>query len=325
MNHARPPSHAQQSQCSIEGVRRVAVIGCGLIGARWAALFMAAGLDVVASDPAPGAFKRMLDDISLAWPALQRLKLTDLQEPPAPAFAPSLEEAVAEVDWIQENVPDQEALKLAVVAEIDRASPVSAIIASSTSGILPTLLQSRCEHPERVLVGHPFNPVHIMPLVEVVAGKSTSPAVVERSLAFYAAIGKNPLSVRRETPGFVANRIQEAILREAFYLVSEGVATTADIDAAISNGPGLRLPLFGPCMVNHLGGGRGGMAYSLEHFDPEEAADWSIAPPPAMTEELKRRLIDGTADQAKVKSLVEWEALRDEFLIHLLELKNQLL
>ena len=306
------------------GVRRVAVVGTGLVGARWAALFLAAGLRVTAADPAAGAEARMRADVAAAWPALVRLGRVRTAEPPQAAFTPDLEDAVAEADWVQESVDDDVALKTEVIRRIDAVSAPHVPIASSTSGLMPSVLQSRCAHPERVLVGHPFNPVHILPLVEVVAGAQTTEAVVERAVAFYTSLGKKPLRVRKEAPGFVADRIQEAVYREMFHLVEDGIATTAELDAAVTDGPGLRWALFGPAFVYMLQGGRGGTAHALAHFDPSQIADWSHNTYPAITPELVQALDEQTGDQARGRALGEWEALRDDFLIRVLQLRESL-
>ena len=309
---------------TVAGVRRAACVGTGLIGARWAVQFLAAGLEVRATDPAPGAEERTQADIAAAWPALRRLGRTALAEPPQLAFSTELETAVAEADWVQESVPDVDELKLEVLRQVDGACPPQAIIASSTSGILPTLLQSVCTHPERVLVGHPFNPVHILPLIEVVGGERTSPEVVERAIAFYTALGKKPLRCRVEAPGFIANRLQEALYREAFHLVNDGIATTAELDASVFDGMGLRWALLGPSMIYLLQGGRGGMAHALRQFNPEHVDDWAHIHYPALTDELVDTLDTQTAEQAAGRSLAEWEALRDEFLIRLIQLRDEI-
>lgn len=318
-----------------DGVRHVAAVGAGLIGSRWTALFLAAGLRVSVADPAAGVGDRLRADVLRCLPALARLGL------PAAAAAASedrlpdllagltvhqsIATAVGDVELVQESVADDERLKLAVLAEIDAACPPGAVISSSTSGIVPTLLQSACRHPERVLVGHPFNPVHIVPLVEVVAGEATAADVVDWTTAFYTRLGKRPLRVRREAPGFVANRLQEAVWREMFHLVNDGIATTAELDAAIADGPGLRWALYGPAFIYMLQGGRGGFAYALEQFDPQTVADCSHNTYPKVTAELKDTLDRQTRQQAAGRSLEEWEALRDEFLLRLIELKQELL
>jgi carnitine 3-dehydrogenase len=306
------------------GARTVTCVGTGLIGARWAALFAAAGLEVTGTDVAPDAGIRMNAIVAAAWPALKQLGLTTVDEPPPVGFDPDLERAVASADWVQESVPESEALKLDVIGRIDAAAPAAAVIASSTSGILPSVLQSGCVRPERVLVGHPFNPAHIMPLVEVVAGASTSPETVARAMRFYTAIGKRPLHCRVEAPGFIANRLQEAIWREMFHLVNDGIATTGELDAAIADGPGLRWALLGPAMTYMLQGGDGGFAYALEQFTPEVVADCSHNFYPALTPELKQALDEQTRQQLGERSIEELEALRDEFLVRLIRLKDGL-
>lgn len=307
-----------------EDVRNVTCVGTGLIGARWAALFAAAGLDVTGTDAAPDARSRMDTILATAWPALKKLGVTSLDQPPHVRFDPDLERAVSSADWVQESVPDFEELKLEVIGHIDAAAPTSAVIASSTSGILPTVLQSGCVRPERVIVGHPFNPAHIVPLVEVVAGRKTSPETVARAMRFYTAIGKKPLHCRVEAPGFIGNRLQEAIWREMFHLVNDGIARTGELDAAIVDGPGLRWALLGPAMIYMMQGGHGGFAYALEQFAPELVADCSHNFYPEITPELKQALDDQTRQQLGERSLEQWEALRDEFLVRLIQLRDEL-
>jgi carnitine 3-dehydrogenase len=195
------------SACS-EGVRRVTCVGTGLIGVSWIALFAAAGLEVTGTDPAPAARRRMDASVAAAWPCLKQLGVTTADQPPFVHFDPDLERAVRSADWVQESVPDFEELKVALCEQIDAAAPSTAMLASSTSAILPTVLQSRCARPERVVVGHPYNPAHIIPLVEVVAGQKTSPGTVARAMRFYAALSKRPLHCRVEAPGFIGNRLQ---------------------------------------------------------------------------------------------------------------------
>ncbi len=305
-------------------VGRVAVVGTGLIGSRWAAFFLGRGLEVTATDPALGAEARLRDTVAACWPALERLGL----EPGATAerlhFAGSVEEAVASASFVQENVPDDEELKTAVVQAIDKACPPGVVIASSTSGILPTVFQRGCRHPERVLAGHPSNPAHILPLVEVVAGERTSDEAAEWAMAFYQRLGKRPLRVRREAPGFVMNRMQEAVWREMFHLVNDDIATCAELDAAISDGCGMRWALFGPAFVYLMQGGPGGMAHALRQFDPSRIPDWSHNVYPELTEELITKLDAQTRSQAAGRTLEEWEALRDEFLVRVVEAKREL-
>jgi 3-hydroxyacyl-CoA dehydrogenase len=322
-------------------VRRVAVVGAGLIGSRWTALFLAAGLHVAAADPADGAEERLQADVERCLPAVERMGLTGAAatagEPGGRAaavesclgrlsFFRDIEDAVGDAVFIQECVADDERLKLAVLARVDAACPPWAVIASSTSGIVPTLLQSGCRrHPERVLVGHPFNPAHIVPLVEVVAGHATAPEVVDWAVAFYERLGKKPLRVRKEAEGFVSNRMQEAIWREMFHLVNDGIATTGELDRAISDGPGLRWALCGPAAISVPHAGRGGSASAPEQVDPAVVAGCSHNVYPPLTPELKDALDAQTREQAQGRTLEEWEALRDEFLVRVIEAKRELL
>ena len=304
-------------------VRHVACVGTGLIGSRWVALFAACGLEVTASDPAPNAQACLRETIAGVWHALRMLGVTSRSRPPHVRFEPDVARAVAGADWVQESVPDIEELKVDVVRRIDAACPASAVIASSTSAILPTVLQSRCACPQRVLVGHPFNPAHLVPLVEVVAGRETSPATVDRAMRFYAAIGKRPLHCRVEAPGFIANRLQEAMWREMFHLVNDGIATTGELDAAITDGPGLRWALYGPAMIYLLQGGPGGLGHALEQFAPELVAECSHNYYPTITPALRAALDSQTREQAKGRTLAQWEALRDEFLVRLIRLRSE--
>ena len=304
-------------------VARVAVVGTGLIGVRWAAFFLSRGLDVVAGDPAPGAEERLRRDVAAVWPLLERVGLVPGASTSRLSFSADLARALAGAEFVQENVPDDDELKTAVVAEIDGLADPEVIIASSTSGILPTVFQARCRHPERVLVGHPFNPAHLIPLVEVVAGEKTSAEAVDWAIAFYERLGKRPLRVRKEAPGFVSNRMQEAVWREMFHLVNDGIATTGELDRAITDGPGLRWAIYGPAFIYFLQGGRGGMAYALSQFDPARIPDWSHNYYPEITDGLARLLDEQTREQADGRSLEEWERLRDEFLVRVLEVKRE--
>jgi carnitine 3-dehydrogenase len=306
-------------------VARVAVVGTGLIGSRWAAFFLARGLEVSACDPAPGAEERLRADVARCWPALERLGVAPGASQDRLTFFGDLAEALRGVAFVQESTPDDDELKTRLTAGIDAACGPDVVIASSTSGISPTVFQARCTHPERVLAGHPSNPAHILPLVEVVAGERTSPETVDWAMTFYRHLGKRPLRVRRAAPGFVMNRMQEAVWREMFHLVNDDIATCVELDAAISDGCGMRWALFGPAFVYLMQGGPGGMAYALEQFDPARIPDWSHNVYPPITDELKAKLDAQTRAQAAGRSLEEWEALRDEFLVRVIEAKRELL
>jgi len=238
----------------------VAVVGSGVIGASWAGFFLARGLDVIAWDPASGAEKRVRAAVALHWPALERLGLSSGASLDRLRFAASPEQAVANAEFVQESGPERLDVKAELFRRLDTAAPPTVVLASSSSGLLPSGIQARCEHPERVVVGHPFNPPHLVPLVEVVGGRRTDPAVINRAIAFYAALGKRPIRLDRELPGHVANRLQAALWREAFHLIDRGVASVADIDAAIAHGPRLRWGLLGPFLNLHLRAARVGCA-----------------------------------------------------------------
>ena len=304
-------------------IRRVAIVGAGVIGAGWAARLLARGYDVVATDPAPGAEARLRAAIANAWPALVRLGLGEGADPARLAFAPDLAGAVAEADFVQECAPENEDVKRRLIAEIDAAAPAQAIIASSSSGLLPSRIQADCAHPERVLIGHPFNPVYLLPLVEVLGGERTAPESIDRAQAFYRSLGMYPLRVRREIVGYISDRLQEALWREALHLVADGNATPAEIDDAILYGPGLRLAIMGTCLTFHLAGGEGGMRHFLDHFGPSMAVPWTKLEPPALTPELIERMVAGTAAEAAGRSVAELERLRDDCLIGIMQTLRQ--
>jgi len=255
---------------------RVAVVGTGVIGASWARLFLAHGHDVVATDPAPGAEEQLRAAVGDA----DRLHFTG-----DPA------DAVASADFVQENGPERLDVKHGLLAVLDAAARPDVVIASSSSVLRPTdLARGAAEHPERVLVGHPFNPPHLVPLVEVVPGERTSEAAVEAATAFYASVGRSPLRLRAELPGHLANRLQAALWREAYSLVARGVATVADVDTAITEGPGLRWAALGPFAGQHVSGGAGGIAHVLEHLGPGTEALWADLGTVSHTPELVARI-----------------------------------
>jgi carnitine 3-dehydrogenase len=296
-------------------IRRVALVGGGLIGGGWGARCLAHGLDVVASDPGPDAEARLRATVANAWPALEKLGLKPGASQARLAFAPDLESAVAGADFVQESAPEDEDLKRRLHARIDAAAAPGVVIASSSSGLLPSRFQADCAHPERVLVGHPFNPVYLLPLVEVLGGEKTGAGPIAAATAFYRRIGMRPLAVRREVPGYIADRLQEAMWREALHLLAEGVCSTSDIDDAIRFGPGLRWSFFGSCLIYHMAGGDEGMAHFMEHFGPALALPWTKLEGPPLTAELTRRLVEGTRAQAAGRSVKELERFRDDCLI----------
>ncbi len=303
-------------------ISRIAVIGTGVIGASWAAYFLSKGYDVVASDPADGAERRLREAVDAAWPSLTTLGLADGASRARLTFAADPARAVAEVDFVQENGPEREDLKRALFAVLDEHAPRDAVIASSSSGILPSIMQQACKrHPERILIGHPFNPAHLIPLVEVVGGAQTSAEAVEAALAFYTLIGKRPIRLRQELPGHVTNRLQAALWREAYSLVERGVASVADIDTAISYGPGLRWALLGPLVNQHLSGGAGGLAHILEHLGPPTQKIMDDLGTPQLTPALASMLVAGVNDELRDIDTDAMVAQRDALLLELLARK----
>jgi 3-hydroxyacyl-CoA dehydrogenase len=305
----------------LQPIRRVAVVATGVIGASWAALFLARGLQVVATDPAPGAEDRLRDAVARHWPTLEKLGLHPGADQGALRFEPDLERALQGVDLVQENGPEREDFKSELFQRMDAACDPHVLLVSSSSGLAMSRVQTACRHPERVVLGHPFNPPHLIPLVEVLGGDKTSAQAIERTMAFYASIGKRPIHVRKEVKGHVANRLQAALWREAFHLVEQGVATVADIDAAIADGPGLRWALMGPFMNLHLSGGSGGMEHLLEHLGPAIEDWWFDLGQPTMTHALKSQVVHSVAEAAAGRSGDALARARDAQLVELLTLK----
>ncbi|MDV5143820.1 3-hydroxyacyl-CoA dehydrogenase NAD-binding domain-containing protein [Streptomyces sp. SBC-4] len=289
---------------------RVAVVGTGVIGASWTTLFLRYGHEVVATDPAPGAEAGLRAAVTA-----DQTRLT---------FTADLAEAVADAGFVQENGPERPDLKDEVFAVLDAAAPPGTVLASSSSGLLPSRIQRACAaHPERVLVGHPFNPPHLIPLVEVVPGERTGEAAVEEAMRFYRGLGRRPIRLRQELPGHVANRLQAALWREAYSLVDRGAASVADIDTAIAHGPGLRWALLGPFLNQHLSGGAGGIAHVLEHLGPPMEEWWADLGTPRLTPELTHKITQGVAEELDGTAEADVVAARDALLTLLLDAKNR--
>jgi carnitine 3-dehydrogenase len=309
---------------SVGGVDRVAVVGTGVIGASWAAHFLAHGLDVTATDPAPGAEDRLRADVAAHWPVLERLGLADDASQERLSFTADPGDAVAGADFVQENGPEREDVKHALFAVLDAAARPDVVLASSSSGLLPSAIARGCpHHPERLVIGHPFNPPHLIPLVEVVPGERTSAGTVDKAMAFYAAVGKRPIRLRQELPGHVANRLQAALWQEAYSLVERGVASVSDIDAAISQGPGLRWAVLGPFLNQHLSGGPGGIAHVLEHLGPPTERWWRDLGQVTLTPELVQKLIAGVDEELAGTDVADLVARRDAVLDALLAAKAE--
>lgn len=300
---------------------KVAILGTGVIGAAWATGFLAAGHTVTAFDPAEGAEERLRTQVA-NFGGEAGTGTTSV--PDSLIFAPSLAEAVADADFVQENGPERLEVKQSMLAEIDAAAPESAIIASSTSGFSPTQLNAQAtKAPGRIVVGHPFNPAHLVPLVEVVPSAATSAAVVDRALKVYRAIGKKPILVRAELPGHVANRLQAAMWQEAYSLVERGVVTVTDIDTAIAYGPGLRWAILGPLAQQSLSGGAGGMRHVLDHLGPPQEVWMHDLKQVHLGEGLKEKLISGVDEELDGRDPTVLAQQRDDMLLELIALKRK--
>jgi carnitine 3-dehydrogenase len=299
-------------------VRTVACVGAGVIGGGWAAYFLARGYEVLAWDPAAGAEDRLRHLVDAAWPALTELGIADGGSPDALTVVSDLADAVGPADLVQESAPEDLDLKVRLLADIDAAAPPHVVVASSTSGFTTSELQVGCGRPERTVVGHPFNPPYLIPLVEVVGGKATSPEVVAWTADFYRAAGKSVITMEREVPGFIANRLQEALWREALHMVAAGEATVEQIDLSITDGPGLRWPVHGPMLTFHLAGGQGGMARMLDHFGPSLQSPWSRLVAAELTPALRDEVVAGCEREAAGRSIDELVAERDRGVIAIL-------
>jgi 3-hydroxyacyl-CoA dehydrogenase len=304
-------------------IRRVAVIGTGVIGASWTALFLANGLEVVATDVAPDAEAALKRFVAAAWPALQRLGLAPGASQNKVTFTAALAAAVKDADLVQENGPERIDFKRTLYRQLDELLPADVIIASSSSGLTMSEIQSACEkHPERCVIGHPFNPPHLVPLVEIVGGVKTSESTIQRAAEFYTSLGKRTVRLNKEVPGHVANRLQAALAREVYYLVADGVVSVADVDTALCWGPGLRWGIMGQVLLNHLGGGQGGIEHFFQQFTGPMTAWWKVLGSPQLTPEVQKKLIDGVHAEVGSRSVSELEAERDEVLLGLIELRR---
>ena len=303
-------------------IQRIAIVGTGVIGASWAALYLAKGFDVVATDPAPGAEERLREFVAKAWPALERLGLSAAAAQSKLTFNPDLAGALKGVDFVQENGPERLDFKQTLYGQLDALLPAEVIIASSSSGLpMSEIQKGATAHPERCVIGHPFNPPHLIPLVELVGGAKTSEDTIRRADEFYTSIGKDTVRIHKELPGHVANRLQAALAREVYYLVANDVLSAADVDTALSSGPGLRWGLMGNMMLNHLGGGAGGIEHFFEQFAGPLQASFKGLGNPELTPEVQKKLIDGVHAEVGARTIAELEAERDELLIGLLELR----
>jgi 3-hydroxyacyl-CoA dehydrogenase len=302
-------------------IHRIAIVGTGVIGASWAAQYLARGFDVVATDPAPNAEANLRKYVDEAWGHLEAIGLSPGAARDRLTFTPDMKAALAQADLVQENAPERPEFKIKLFADMEATLPVDSIIASSSSGITPSVMQSKCKHPERVLVGHPFNPPHIIPLVEVVGGAKTAPEAIKQAMAFYASIGKKPIQLRKELPGHVANRLQAALYREMLYLIEQGVLSVDDTDVAVSYGPGLRWGVMGQSLQWHLGGGDGGIKHFMDHLMEPLAGMMKVLGTPNITPHLKQTIIDGVLREAAGRSVAQLAKKENEVIIGLLRLR----
>jgi 3-hydroxyacyl-CoA dehydrogenase len=306
-----------------KSVRRITIVGTGVIGASWAAQYLARGFDVLATDPAPNAEAKLRQYVDEAWPALIDIGLSPGAARERLAFTPNMKEALSKADFVQENGPERPDFKTKLFADMDDATPPDSIIASSSSGLTMTVIQSACKRPERCVIGHPFNPPHIIPLVEVVGGARTSPEVIQQAMAFYGSIGKKPIYLRKELPGHVANRLQAALYREVLYLIQQGVLSVAEADDAVSYGPGLRWGVMGPSLLWHLGGGPGGIQHFMEHLMDPLTGLMKALGNPEVTDELKQTIIEGVLHEAGNRSVEQLANEENKILLGLLALRAQ--
>jgi len=301
----------------------VTIVGAGIIGAGWAARMLACGLIVKAYDPSAKARKQLLSNTKIALKSLQRLGLNKNAKLSNLKIYSDLRESLHSTTFVQENAPENEKLKRKLLKDIDKLLPKNIIIASSSSGLLPTRIQSLCNYPERVCIGHPFNPVYLLPLVELVSGKQTKKNTITIAKKFYEEIGMKPLIVKKEIEGYISDRLQEALWREALHIIKDGVASTQDVDDAIVYGPGLRWSFMGVCLTFHLAGGQTGMKHMLEQFGPALKLPWTKLKAPKLDAKLKKLMISGTKKQSGKYSIKDLEVQRDIFLIEIMKTLNK--
>ena len=304
-------------------IKKIAVIGTGVIGTGWVIRCLAHNKKVIAFDKDLKLEKKLLFEIKRAWPFVKKLfnkKKLNLKNF---KYVTSIEEAVKDADFIQECAPENYKLKINLMNNISKKAKSNAIISSSSSGLLPTRIYSKCKNPARAMIGHPFNPVYLCPGVEIVAGKKTKKNYLNKANKFYKSISMNPIIVKKELPGYLADRLQEALWREALHIINEGYATTKDLDRAIEDGPGLRWSLMGTFLTFHLAGGKAGMKHMLKQFGPALKLPWTKLKAPKLSKKLSARVIKGTKQQAKGKSVSSISNIRDEYLVNLQKLRKK--
>ena len=298
-------------------IDNIAVIGIGVIGTGWIIRFLYNQKKIKVYDPNIEQKKNLLKEIKRVEPTLKKIYKKKINLSKQLEFSKSLKDAVENADLIQENAPENENLKKNLIKEISEYSKINSIIASSSSGLLPSKIQSKCKNPKRLIIAHPFNPVYLLPLVELVAGKKTDKKFINKANLFYSNIGMKTLILKKELPGYLSDRLQESIWRESLHIINEGYASTQDLDDAIIYGPGLRWSLMGTFLTFHLAGGKMGMAHMLEQFGPALKLPWTKLKAPVLSKSLKNKIIQGTKKQSKNKSIDKLCNTRDNFLIDL--------
>jgi carnitine 3-dehydrogenase len=308
---------------SYKPISRVAIVGTGVIGASWAAYYLSRGLDVTATDPAPNAEATLRKYVEEAWGLLTQMGLARAATPEKLAFTSQMPRALTDADLVQESAPERPDFKIKLFAELDEMTRPDSILASSSSGITPDVIQSACKRPERVLIGHPFNPPHVVPLVEVVGGAKTSEDTIARAMAFYASIGKKPIRLYKALPGHAANRLQAALYKEVLYLVQQGVLSVADADVAISYGPGPRWGVMGQSLQWHVGGGAGGIAHFMDHLMDGLVGLMKSLGTPEVTPELKQIIVKGVLEEAGERTVDELARRENRVMVGSLALRAQ--
>ena len=307
----------------MSSIKNIAVIGIGVIGTGWIIRFLYNQKKIKVYDPNLEQKKNLLKEIKRVEPSLRKIYKKKINLSKQLEFSDSLEEAVQNADLIQENAPENETLKKNLIKEISQYSKINSIIASSSSGLLPSKIQSKCKNPKRLIIAHPFNPVYLLPLVELVAGKQTDKKFINEANMFYSNIGMKTLILKKELPGYLSDRLQESMWRESLHIINEGYASTQDLDDAIIYGPGLRWSLMGTFLTFHLAGGKMGMAHMLEQFGPALKLPWTKLKAPTLNNKLKNKIINGTKKQSKNRSVANLSNLRDNFLVDLQKLLSK--
>ena len=304
-------------------IKKVSIIGTGVIGAGWIIRCLAHNKKVIAFDKDIKLKKKLIVEIKRAWPFVKKLFNKNKLNFKNLEYVSKIEEAVKDADFIQECATENYSLKTKLMNTIGKFARSNAIISSSSSGLLPTKIYSRCKNPSRTMIGHPFNPVYLCPGVEIVPGKKTNKFFLNKAKKFYKSISMNPIMVKKELPGYLSDRLQEALWREALHIINEGYATTEDLDRAIEDGPGIRYPLMGTFLTFHLAGGKDGMKHMLKQFGPALKLPWTKLKAPKLTKKLSSKIIKGTKKQARGKSVALLSNIRDEYLVNLLKMRKK--